>query len=190
VTRPFLIRTHRNQDEWFLFSQGGYMTRLKGVILALIVGVSLAACAGDNDKKAAGGIAVKDAWVRPTTAQMDSSSSGSMDNSGDVSGAFMVIENTSSRAERLVKASVSADVAESVEIHETTIDENSVMRMRPVEGIDVPANGSVELKPGGYHIMLLNVKKELKPGDKLPLTLTFTSGQTVTVEAEVRAMEG
>jgi copper(I)-binding protein len=182
VTRPFLIRTHRNQDEWFLFSQGGYMTRLKGVILALIVGVSLAACAGDNDKKAAGGIAVKDAWVRPTTTHMD--------NSGDVSGAFMVIENTSSRAERLVKASVSADVAESVEIHETTIDENSVMRMRPVEGIDVPANGSVELKPGGYHIMLLNVKKELKPGDKLPLTLTFASGQAVTVEAEVRAMEG
>jgi copper(I)-binding protein len=166
------------------------MTQLKGLILALIVSVSLAACASDNHKKTAGGIVVQDAWVRPTMAQMDSSNSGSMDKSGDVSGAFMVIENTSSQAEQLVKAAVSADVAETVEIHETTIDENSVMRMRPVDGIDVPAHGSVELKPGGYHIMLLNVKKELKPGDKLPLTLTFASGQTVTVEAEVRAMEG
>ena len=168
------------------------MTWLKGLILALMVGVSLAGCGSNGDKKPVSGIMVKDAWVRPTTAQMDSSGSGGMDMSasGDVSGAFMMIENTSGLAERLVKASVSADVAETVEIHETTIDENSVMRMRPVDGIDVPANSSVELKPGGYHIMLLNVKKELLPGDKLSLTLTFASGQTVTVEAEVRAMEG
>jgi copper(I)-binding protein len=168
------------------------MTWLKGLILALMVGVSLAGCGSNGDKKSVGGIVVNDAWVRPITAQMDSSSSGGMDMSasGDVSGAFMMIENTSGLAERLVKASVSADVAETVEIHETTIDENSVMRMRPVDGIDVPANSSVELKPGGYHIMLLNVKKELLPGDKLSLTLTFASGQTVTVEAEVRAMEG
>ena len=166
------------------------MARLKGLILALIVSASLAACASDNDKTDTGGIVIKDAWVRPTTMQMDSGSSSSMDNSGDVSGAFMVIENTSSQPDQLVRAAVSADVAETIEIHETTIDENSVMRMRPVDGIDVPAHGSVELKPGGYHIMLLNVKKELKPGDKLPLTLTFASGQTVTVEAEVRAMEG
>ena len=85
---------------------------------------------------------------------------------------------------------MSADVAGTVEIHETTIDENNVMRMRPVEGIDIPAKGSVELKPGGYHIMLLNVKKALQPGDKLSLTLTFASGKNVTVEADVRAMEG
>jgi copper(I)-binding protein len=168
------------------------MKRIVGLILALIMVVSLAACAGDSDKKTGGGIVVKDAWVRQTTAQMDSSSSGNMDMgaSGDVSGAFMMIENTSSQPERLVKASVSGDVAETVEIHETTIDENSVMRMRPVDGIDIPAKGSVELKPGGYHIMLLNVKKALQPGDKLSLTLTFASGRTVTVEANVRAMEG
>jgi copper(I)-binding protein len=166
------------------------MTWLKGLILALLVGVSLAACGGDNDKKDASGIVIKDAWVRPTTTQMDSSSSGSMESSGDVSGAFMVIENTSNQADQLVRASVSADVAETVEIHETTIDEDSVMRMRPVDEIEVPANGKIELQPGAYHIMLLNVKKELKPGDKVPLTLTFASGKTVTVEAEVRAMEG
>ena len=188
------------------------MKHIVGVILALIMVIGLAACAGDNDKKAEGGIVVKDAWVRPTTMQMDptpmdatptevmqmdatptaSSSSGdmNMESGGDVSGAFMVIENTSSQAERLVKASVSADVAGTVEIHETTIDENNVMRMRPVEGIDIPAKGSVELKPGGYHIMLLNVKKALQPGDKLSLTLTFASGKNVTVEADVRAMEG
>jgi copper(I)-binding protein len=166
------------------------MGRFKEIIPALIVGVSLAACAGGSDRKAASGIVIKDAWVRPTTAQMDSSHSGNMETSSDVSGAFMVIDNTTSQAERLVRASVNADVAETVEIHETTIDENSVMRMRPVDGIDVPANGSVELKPGGYHIMLLNVKKELQPGDKVSLTLTFASGRTVSVEAEVRAMEG
>jgi copper(I)-binding protein len=187
------------------------MKRFAGLILGLALMIGVEACSSAKDKKASGGIVVEDAWVRATTAQMetpaqmDSGGSGGMgdmngmdntgsaDNttsSGDVSGAFMVIENTSDQVERLVKASVSADVAETVEIHETTIDENSVMRMRPVDGIDVPANGRVELKPGGYHIMLLNVQKALTPGDKLPLTLTFASGQTVTIEAQVRAVEG
>ena len=166
------------------------MTRLKGLLLALIVVISLAACGSGNGKKDTGGIVITDAWLRPTTTQMDLGSSGSTESSGDVSGAFMVIENTSNQAEQLVKASVSADIAETVEIYETNIDEDSVMRMRPVDEIEVPANGKIELQPGAYHIMLLNVKKELKPGDKVPLTLTFASGKTVTVEAEVRAMEG
>lgn len=107
---------------------------------------------------------------------------------GAVTGAFMLIENSTDTPERLISASVSADIATVVEIHETTVDENDVMQMRPVEGIDVPANGSVELKPGSYHIMLIDLQTALNPGDTVTLTLTFESGTTLTVDADVREM--
>jgi len=64
-------------------------------------------------------------------------------------------------------------VVENVEIHQS-IMEGDVMRMQPVEGgIEIPAKGQVELKPGGYHIMLINLKRELKPGDRITVVLEF-----------------
>ncbi len=59
------------------------------------------------------------------------------------------------------------------------------MTMSPVEAIDVPANGQVELKPGGYHIMLIGLKQDMKVGDKIKLTLTFEKAGNVIVEAGV-----
>jgi hypothetical protein len=153
------------------------------LMIALLLIAGLAACGDeDKDKKSddtPGGLAVQDAWVRAVP----------MADAGSVTGAFLVINNTSDRAERLVTAAVSADIAGTVEIHETTMV-NDVMQMRPVTGIDVPANGSVELKPGSYHIMLLDVKKALNPGDTVTLILSFESGLTLTVDAAVRPMEG
>ena len=57
---------------------------------------------------------------------------------------------------------------------------------RPIAGVDIPAGGTLELKPGGYHIMLINLKQELKVGDKIELTLTFEKAAPIVVTAEVR----
>ncbi len=61
-----------------------------------------------------------------------------------------------------------------------------MMTMQPVDSVPVPAGETVELKPGGYHVMLLDVQKELVPGDTIEVTLTFELAGEVTVTAEVR----
>ena len=96
----------------------------------------------------------------------------------------MGLINSLETADRLV--AVQADVANAVEIHETQM-EGDVMRMRQVEGgIELPPRTQVELKPGGYHIMLIGLTRDLAVGDKFPITLQFASGATLEVEAEVR----
>jgi len=99
-----------------------------------------------------------------------------------VSGAFMTLVNNSATAYAL--SSVDFGGASAVEIHETTMD-GDMMRMRQVSQIDIPANGSAELKPGSYHIMLIGLKKVLKAGTTETLTLTFSDDSQKTVEALV-----
>jgi copper(I)-binding protein len=62
--------------------------------------------------------------------------------------------------------------------------------MQQVTGIDVPANGEVTLKPGGYHVMLMNVQKPLKEGDSIAVTLTFEKAGAVKVTASVHEISG
>lgn len=78
---------------------------------------------------------------------------------------------------------VSADVARRVELH-THIQDGEIMRMRHVKDIPVPAGGSVSLKPGGYHVMLMGLTRKLKEGETFPLTVMFDNGskQQVTVK--------
>ncbi len=99
-----------------------------------------------------------------------------------VSGAFMTLVNNSATAYALTSVSFSG--ASVVEIHETSMNED-MMRMRKVSQIDIPANGSAELKPGSYHIMLIGLEKELKTGTTETLTLTFSDDSQKTVEALV-----
>ena len=84
--------------------------------------------------------------------------------------AYMILRNGGDAADRLVKAE--SDVADAVELHKT-IMEGSMMQMAPVENIEVPAKGQAELKPGGLHVMLIGLKHELKPGEKIKLKLQF-----------------
>lgn len=102
-----------------------------------------------------------------------------------VGGGYATIRNTGAAADRLVSAS--SPVSARVELHEMSMTDN-VMRMREVKGIDVPANGTVELKPGGYHLMLLELKRPLKQGEKVPLTLKFEKAGEVKVELAIEAM--
>ena len=115
-------------------------------------------------------VMVKDPWVRATVPQQMAT------------GAFMQL---SAPAEsRLVE--VRSSVAGVVEIHEMAMEGN-VMKMRAVPGVELPAGKTVELKPGGYHVMLMDLKKELKAGDTVPLTLVVEGADKKRMNIEVKA---
>lgn len=96
---------------------------------------------------------------------------------------YVTLSNSGAQADALVSAST--DAARTVELHETR-QEGGVMKMRPVKTIPVPAGGTTELKPGGYHIMLMGLTHDLKPGDKVAVTLEFEHGGQMRVEAPIR----
>lgn len=149
--------------------------RRVGVLLLILV-VTLTACG--LGAPAGPKMRVEDVWSWVAKAM-----GGQGEGMGSVGAAFMTLVNEGHKGDRLIAAQ--ADIATTVEIHQTLI-ENEVMRMEPVSGIDVPAGERVELKPGGYHIMLIGLKRDLEPGTQIPLTLTFEKSGTLTVEAKVR----
>jgi copper(I)-binding protein len=102
-----------------------------------------------------------------------------------VAGAFMSIENQGKEADRLVSAS--SPVAAVVDIHEMAM-EGGLMKMRAVKGIDLKPGATVELRPGGYHVMLEDLKRPLKDGDQFPLVLTFEKAGALEVKVNVGAM--
>ncbi|MCC7181561.1 MAG: copper chaperone PCu(A)C [Acidobacteria bacterium] len=100
-----------------------------------------------------------------------------------VTAGFVVIENPGGADIQVVGAS--SDVAGTVELHEM-VRSGDMMKMAPVKSIVVPAKGKVELRPGGLHLMLFELKKPLKEGDTVTLTLTTDNGATVQASAAVR----
>ncbi len=100
---------------------------------------------------------------------------------------YLTIRNGSSAPDKLVSASSPA--AGKVETH-VTFRDGDINRMREVPGYDVPANAVVELKPGGAHLMLMNLKAPLKEGDKVPLVLKFQRAGEVKTELRVESMGG
>lgn len=101
-----------------------------------------------------------------------------------VGAAFMSIENHSDTPDRLISAESS--IAEVTELH-AHIHEGDVMRMVKVESIDVPANGQLTLEPGGYHIMLIDLKKPLVAGEHLPLSLQFEHAGQMDVIVDIKS---
>lgn len=81
--------------------------------------------------------------------------------------------------------SASSDAAETVELHEV-INDAGVMRMRPVRRIEIPAGATIELKPGGYHIMLLGLRSDLRSGTTVKVKLSLEKAGPLAVEAQVR----
>lgn len=117
------------------------------------------------------GVTVVQPWVRATPG------------GAKVGAAYMELKAGSAGADKLL--SVSSDVAEVVELHAHTMD-GGVARMRRVDDIQVPANGGVALEPGGYHVMLINLNRQLKAGDQVKLILRFEKAGTVEVAAGVQ----
>ncbi len=97
-------------------------------------------------------------------------------------GAFMVIRNSGDKDTLLVSAS--AQVANITELH-NHINDNGIMRMRQVKEIAVPAKGEAVLKPGGYHVMLIDMRAPLKDGDHVVIKLGFGDGSSKEVHASV-----
>lgn len=97
--------------------------------------------------------------------------------------AFMVIKNGGETDVKVVKADNPASKA--TELH-THLNEGGVMKMRPVTAIDIKAKGEAVLKPGGLHVMLINLNAAMKEGDLVPITLTFDDGSSKKVEAKVQ----
>ena len=106
---------------------------------------------------------------------------------GKVAAAYMTLKNVGDEADRLVKAE--GDVAKKIELHTHIKEEKDgkvVMKMRPVPFMQVPAHGQTVLKPGGLHIMLIGVTRDIKPGDVFDLTLVFEKAGKVKVHVPVR----
>jgi len=122
---------------------------------------------------------VEGAWTR-RAAMMKGDSGGGGSGNGAV---YALLVNAGNAPDALV--GVASDASVTAEIHETYRHMNMMM-MRPVTKIDVPAGNKVELKPGGYHIMLLNLKRDLKPGESIGVTLQFEKAGKIPVTATVR----
>jgi periplasmic copper chaperone A len=100
-------------------------------------------------------------------------------------GVFFTIENNGTTGARLL--SVASPAARVAELHQMAID-GGVMKMRAVGAVEVQPGGRLELKPGGYHVMLSDLKQPLRTGDQFPLSLTFENAGTIEVSVEVEAM--
>lgn len=139
-------------------------------IIALILGSTLLASAPARSQ-----VTVDQPWVRATVAAQK------------VTGAFMTL--TAAKDSRLV--GVSTPAAGVVEVHEMKMVDD-LMRMRQVTALDLPAGKPVALVPGGYHLMLFQLKQQLKDGDKVPLTLEIEDASkvrsTIKVEAVVKPL--
>ena len=106
------------------------------------------------------------AWARPTVAGQQAG------------GAYVILHNGGATADRLLGGSTPA--AERVEVHEMRMD-GSVMRMRELAALELPAGKSTKLEPGGRHLMLMGLKAPLKVGDKVPLKLRFEKAGEIEV---------
>jgi len=96
---------------------------------------------------------------------------------------YLAIQNTADRPLALVSAQ--SDRAHRVELH-TIVREGNVAKMQEVEQIEVPANGTVELKPGGFHIMFIGLTEPFVAGQSIPVQLNFEGEQTVQVDFTVK----
>lgn len=104
-----------------------------------------------------------------------------------VSGGYMTIRNGGAAADRLIGGA--ADFAGKIEIHEMVMD-GDVMRMREIEGgLEIPAGGEVVLKPGGYHVMFMRLKEQMKPGERRKVTLKFRDAGAIDVDFSVEEIK-
>jgi copper(I)-binding protein len=115
-------------------------------------------------------IQIENGWARATAP------------GAKIAAGYMTIRNAAATPDKLVAASSPA--AERVETH-LTVKDGDIFRMREVKGYEIPARGSFELKPGGAHLMLVNIKAPFKEGDKIPLTLRFERAGEVKTELQV-----
>ena len=146
--------------------------RLSVSLCSVAILMVLVLAAGCGAQSASPSVTIEGPYARPSPSE------------GGNGGAFMTIVNTGGTADRLVSGQSSA--SNTVELHETT-EEGGVMKMRPVPGgFEIPANGRLELKPGGKHVMLIGLTAPLVAGQTIEITLDFEKSGTIKLEVPVR----
>jgi periplasmic copper chaperone A len=133
------------------------------VVLALATLLSGCAAPGSGD------VEVREAWMRPAAQ-------------GANGAVYFTIENHSSETQDLID--VASDIADAVEIHESKMS-GDVMEMHQLESLRLGAGAEVKFEPGGLHIMLIGLKKELKNGDEIDITLQFNKLEDLIVQVPV-----
>ena len=151
-------------------------TALAAVALALTA--TLSGCAS---APTAPSVTATDVWIRaiPDLAEQN------------MTGLFGNFTNNTDGEIKILGGTIDASIAdETLDAHEVVMDESGKMVMQEVAGgIPIPANGQVELKMGGYHVMLWNLKAPLEVGQKVTVTLNFSDGTSLPIEAVVRSTE-
>ena len=142
------------------------------VVLAVLTAFS-AARAGDYR---AGDVEISQPWARASATPQ-----------ARTGAAYMALSNKGDTPDRLTAAST--PIAERAELHTHEMDGN-VMRMRPIEALEIAPGEPAVLRPGGLHLMLVGLRQPLRAGDRVPLTLTFQRGGTVEVEVAVGPVAG
>jgi periplasmic copper chaperone A len=171
VAFPVVQTCESGSHDWTEVAAGGQSARdLKAP--APLVRI-VAAAAGSRSLKA-GDLTIEAPWLRATPG------------SAKVAGGYVRIANGGREPDRLVGASI--PLAGRGEVHEMTVTDG-IMKMRPIEsGLPIPPGGSVELKPGGLHLMFLDLRTGLKPGEEVQGTLVFEKAGTVAVTFPVAAI--
>jgi periplasmic copper chaperone A len=148
------------------------ITTIGFVFAALIAGAFTTTSRAEDMK--AGDLVITQAWTRATPG------------GAKTGGGFLTIENKGTAPDKLVGAS--ADGAGKIEVHEMAMNDG-VMKMRPVEGgLTIDPGKTVKLAPGGYHLMMMDLKNPLKQGDKVPVTLEFEKAGKVAVTLDVQGV--
>ena len=144
-----------------------------GFVLAALMSAMCATSALAEDVKA-GDLVISQGWTRATPG------------GAKIGGGFLTIENKGTVPDKLIGAS--ADAAGKIEVHEMAVTDG-VMKMRPLEnGLAIEPGKSVKLAPGGYHLMMMDLKNPLKEGEKLPVTLQFEKAGKVAVTLDVEGV--
>jgi copper(I)-binding protein len=122
----------------------------------------------------AGDLVISQAWSRATPG------------GAKIAGGYLTIENKGAAPDRLIGGS--GDIAGKVEVHEMSMN-NGVMTMRPLDkGLAIEPGKTVKLAPGGYHLMMFDLKGPLKQGEKVPVTLEFEKAGKVKLSLEVQGV--
>lgn len=149
------------------------------LLRGLVFGVLLAAAGAASSQADNAKIRVDDAWAR-RAVMIRSTDANAFTGTGAV---YATLVNAGAKGDALL--SVTTDAASVAEIHET-FQEGGLSRMREVTRIDVAPGKKVELKPGGYHVMLINLTRDLKAGETIQVTLMFQNAGRIAVTAQIR----
>jgi copper(I)-binding protein len=147
------------------------MTMDRRALLAALALAPLPIAATRAHEYRAGALQIDHPWARPTAPAQK------------VGAGYLTIRNQGGEADRLVAART--PVVPMVELHTHEIDAQGVARMKQIEAIDVPPGATVELAPGGLHLMLMGLTEPLREGARFPLTLRFERAGEVEVEMQV-----